>query len=130
VAKLRHVAIKCDDLHWASKFYAELFDMEEMGRAGDVNTSGAVFLSDGTVNLALIKVDRDYVNGKIDGLNHIGLVVDDIDEIVAKAQSLGVEILVDPTDAQAGVTWEMKMRTPDGVYLDFSTHGWPGIANV
>ncbi|MDE3203907.1 MAG: VOC family protein [Acidobacteriota bacterium] len=130
MAKLRHVAIKCDDLHWAAKFYSELFEMEEVGRAGDVDTSGAVYLSDGTVNVALIKVDREYVNGKIDGLNHVGLVVKDMDEAVARAQSMGVEALVDPHDQAAGVTWEMKMRTPDGVYFDFSTHGWPGISGI
>lgn len=128
MAKLRHVAIKCDDLHWAAKFYSELFEMDEVGRAGDVDKSGAVYLSDGTVNVALIKVDKEYVNGKIDGLNHVGLVVTDMDQAVARAKDLGVEALVDPTDQAAGVTWEMKMRTPDGVYFDFSTHGWPGIS--
>jgi catechol 2,3-dioxygenase-like lactoylglutathione lyase family enzyme len=130
MAKLRHVAIKCEDLHWASKFYSELFELEEVGRAGDVDKSGAVYLSDGTVNVALIKVDPDYVNGKPEGLNHIGFVVTDMDAAVERAQHLGVEMLVDPTAEQAGVTWEMKMRTPDGIYFDFSTHGWPGISGL
>ncbi|KPM51773.1 hypothetical protein CcI49_18425 [Frankia sp. CcI49] len=130
MARLRHVAIKCDDLHWASKFYSALFEMEEVGRAGDVDKSGAIYLSDGTVNVALIKVDDDYVNGKPEGLNHIGLVVSDMDSAVQRARSLGVEMLVDPESENAGVTWEMKMRTPDGVYFDFSTHGWPGISGI
>ena len=131
MAKLRHVAIKCDDLHWASKFYSELFELEEVGRAGDVDESGAVYLSDGTVNVALIKVADDYVNGKPEGLNHIGFVVSDMDAAVERAKNLGVEMLVDPSMAgQAGVTWEMKMRTPDGIYFDFSNHGWPGISGV
>src|SRR6201995_1781230 len=115
MAKLRHVAIKCEDLHWASKFYSELFELEEVGRAGDVDKSGAVYLSDGTVNVALIKVDPDYVNGKPEGPNHIGFVVPDINSAVQRAKDLGVEMLVAPASEQAGVTWEMKMRTPDGV---------------
>jgi catechol 2,3-dioxygenase-like lactoylglutathione lyase family enzyme len=127
MAKLRHVAIKCDDLHWAAKFYSEIFELEEVGRVGNLNDSGAVYLSDGTVNVALIKVHPDFVNAKPEGLNHIGFVVDDIDAAVERAIGLGAESLMDPGHEQAGVTWEMKMRTPDGVSFDFSNHGWPGV---
>ncbi|MBL7500473.1 VOC family protein [Frankia sp. CNm7] len=130
MAKLRHVAIKCDDLHSASKFYSALFEMEEVGRGGDIDKLGAIYLSDGTVSLALIKVDPDHVNGKPEGLNHVGFVVPDMDSAVQRAKSLGVEILVDPVAEHAGVTWETKMRTPDGVYFDFSSQGWPGISGV
>jgi catechol 2,3-dioxygenase-like lactoylglutathione lyase family enzyme len=128
MAKLRHVAIKCDDLHWAAKFYSEIFELEEVGRAGDVNDSGAVYLSDGTVNVALIKVHSDFPNAKPEGLNHIGFVVDDIDKAVERAKQLGAESITDPASVQAGVTWEVKMRTPDGIAFDFSNHGWPGIS--
>jgi hypothetical protein len=54
--KLRHVAIRCDDLEWGAKHYAETFELEEVGRAGDIHKSGAVYLSDGVMNVALIKV--------------------------------------------------------------------------
>jgi catechol 2,3-dioxygenase-like lactoylglutathione lyase family enzyme len=128
MAKLRHVAIKCDDLHWAAKFYSELFELEEVGRAGDVDDTGAVYLSDGTINVALIKVHDDYCNAKPEGLNHIGFVVDDLDAAVERATRLGAESIVDPADEAAGVTWEVKMKTPDGISFDFSNHGWPGIS--
>lgn len=129
MAKLRHVAINCDDLHWAAKFYSEIFEMEEVGRAGDVDVAGAVYLSDGTVNLALIKVTDDYPNALPKGLNHIGFVVTDVDRAVEKAEMLGAVNIVDESAAAgAGATWEVKMRTPDGVAFDFTNHGWPGIS--
>ena len=42
MAKLRHVAIRCDDLHWGAKFYSECFEMEEVGRVGNLDVAGAV----------------------------------------------------------------------------------------
>lgn len=130
MAKLRHVAIRCDDLEWGAKFYADTFELEEVGRAGDVNKSGAVYLSDGVMNVALIKVDPDFPNAKPDGLNHLGFVVEDVDAAVARAEAHGSKsIMGNMTREQAkaaGITWEVKMRTPDGVAFDLSDHGWPG----
>jgi len=131
MAKLRHVAINCEDLHWAAKFYSEIFELEEVGRVGNLDKAGAVYLSDGVINVALIKVAPDYPNAKPEGLNHIGFVVKDIDEAVARAEMLGATSIMDPASEHAkaaGATWEVKMRTPDGVAFDFTNHGWPGIS--
>ncbi|MGE0881025.1 MAG: VOC family protein [Acidimicrobiia bacterium] len=128
MAKLRHVAIRCDDLHWGAKFYSECFEMEEVGRVGNLDVAGAVYLSDGVMNVALIKVVPDYPNFKPDGLNHFGFVVNDVAKAVEKAKELGCIDIVDPAAAGgAGVTWEVKMKTPDGVAFDFTEHGWPGV---
>jgi catechol 2,3-dioxygenase-like lactoylglutathione lyase family enzyme len=128
MAKLRHVAINCEDLEAAAKFYTEAFELEEISRAGDISSMGAIYLSDGTVNVALIKIsDPDFPNAKPDGLNHIGFVVDDIDAAVALVEKHGATAVLDPTAAGAGATWETKMKTPDGVAFDLTAHGWPGI---
>ena len=126
--KLRHVAIKCDDLEEAAKFYAQAFELEEVGRVGDLSKGGAVYLTDGTINVALIKItDPNFPNFKPDGLSHVGFVVDNVGEAVERALAAGAVSETDPTAPGAGVTWEMKMRAPDGVGFDFSEHGWPGI---
>ena len=123
--KLRHVAIKTDDVHKEAAFWSEAFDLEKVGGHGDV----AVFLSDGVMNLAIIRIDDpDFPNyGPNNGLNHIGFVVDDIDSQVARCSALGAVSTVDPKHRHAGATWEMKMKSPSGVDLDLSDHGWPGI---
>jgi catechol 2,3-dioxygenase-like lactoylglutathione lyase family enzyme len=129
MAKLRHVAINCQDLESAAAFYTQAFELEEVGRAGDISSMGAIYLSDGTVNVALIKIDDpDYPNAKPDGLNHIGFVVDDIDKAVALVEKHGATAMADPAaTAGSGATWETKMWTPDGVSFDLTAHGWPGI---
>jgi 4-hydroxyphenylpyruvate dioxygenase-like putative hemolysin len=128
--KLRHVAIRCDDLEWGAKHYADTFELEEVGRAGDIHKAGAVYLSDGVMNVALIKVDPDFPNNKPDGLNHLGFVVEDVDAAVARAEANGCTSMMgnmSREDAKAaGITWEVKMKGPDGVAFDISDHGWPG----
>jgi predicted enzyme related to lactoylglutathione lyase len=129
MAKLRHVAIRCDDLEWGAKFYSEVFEMEEVGRAGDLDSMGAIYLCDGVMNIALIKVTPDFPNALPYGLNHIGFVVKDVNEAIARAESHGaVSMMGDlkDQDKEKSGTWEMKMKAPDGVAFDLTEHGWPG----
>jgi catechol 2,3-dioxygenase-like lactoylglutathione lyase family enzyme len=129
-AKLRHISIKVDDLDASAKLYTELFELDEVGRAGSGVETGAVYLSDGVMNLALIKLAPGDPNEKPEGLNHIGFVVDDLDAAVARAEALGSTPLKSAYDRAtveaAGGTWEVKMRTADGIAFDLSQHGWPG----
>ncbi|AIT80027.1 VOC family protein [Novosphingobium pentaromativorans] len=128
MAKLRHIAINVEDLDRDVEFYKGTFELEEVGRAGTPDM-GAVYLSDGVMNIALIKIsDPDYPNYNPRGLNHMGFVIDEsMDDAIERAVKHGAKPMVDPNDRDAGVTWEMKMRAPSGVDFDLSEHGWPGI---
>lgn len=128
-AKLRHVAINCEDLEGEANFLKEAFDLQEVGRAGDVNRSGAIYMSDGVMNIALIRIeDPDFPNYNPQGLNHIGFVVEDLDAVIDSAEAAGAKSMVDRDNKMAGVTWEMKMKSPSGKFdFDLSDHGWPGI---
>lgn len=127
MAKLRHIAINVDDLDRDAEFYTKAFELEEVGRVGKPD-NGAVYLSDGTINIALIRMsDPNFPNYNPRGLNHMGFVVEDLDKAIETAESAGAISLVDPKHRDAGATWEMKMKTPSGVAFDLSDHGWPGI---
>ncbi|MCB2048894.1 MAG: VOC family protein [Novosphingobium sp.] len=128
-AKLRHVAINCEDLEGEAKFFKDAFDLEEVGRAGDVTKSGAIYMSDGVMNIALIRIeDPNFPNYNPQGLNHIGFVVEDLDAVIDSAEAAGAKSMVDRDNKDAGVTWEMKMKSPSGKFdFDLSDHGWPGI---
>jgi catechol 2,3-dioxygenase-like lactoylglutathione lyase family enzyme len=128
MAKLRHIAINSDDLEADAEFYRGAFELEEVGRAGNVNVAGAIYLSDGTINVALIKIpDPNFPNYLPRGLNHIGFVVDDLDKAIDRAEKAGAVATVDRNHRDAGATWEMKMKAPSGVAFDLSDHGWPGV---
>jgi catechol 2,3-dioxygenase-like lactoylglutathione lyase family enzyme len=128
MAKLRHIAINVDNLDEDAKFYSAAFELEEISRVGTAE-SGAVYLSDGVINVALIKIsDPDFPNFNPRGLNHIGFVVKDLDEAIERAEKAGAVATVDRNNRMAGVTWEMKMKAPSGVAFDLSDHGWPGVS--
>jgi catechol 2,3-dioxygenase-like lactoylglutathione lyase family enzyme len=130
MAKLRHVAINCDNLDEDAKFYCAAFELEEVGRVGSAE-SGAVYLSDGIINVALIKMnDPTFPNYHPRGLNHIGFVVKDLDEAIDRAEKAGATATVDRNHRQACATWEMKMVAPSGVAFDLSDHGWPGVSQL
>ena len=127
MAKLRHIAINVDDLEADADFYTKAFELEEVGRAGSL-TNGAIYLSDGVMNVALIKMaDPNFPNYNPRGLNHIGFVVTDLDASIDRAEQAGAVAMVDRNHRDAGATWEMKMKMPSGVAFDLSDHGWPGI---
>ena len=130
MAKLRHIAINVDDLEKEANFYKGAFELEEVGRAGGME-AGAIYLSDGVINVALIKIpDTNFPNYNPRGLNHIGFVVKDLDQAIDRAEKAGAVATVDRNHKDAGATWEMKMKAPSGVAFDLSDHGWPGISQL
>ena len=136
MAKLRHLAIQCDDPDATAKFFAEVFEFEEMSRIGTdlKNDGGVVYMSDGTMNVALINiVDPDFPNYEPKGLNHIGFVVKDLKETVAKANAHGAVTRRAGDEIRVGSLWEFKMETPDGIAFDLYDiygRGWPGISGL
>jgi catechol 2,3-dioxygenase-like lactoylglutathione lyase family enzyme len=135
MAKLRHVAIQCDDPDATAKFYCDVFEMKEMYRIGlEGDGEGAIYLSDGTVNLALIRITRpDFPNYRPKGLNHIGFVVEDLGAAVARAEAHGAATVRTGHEIREGEFWEHKMVGPDEVGLDLYDvrgRGWPGISGL
>jgi catechol 2,3-dioxygenase-like lactoylglutathione lyase family enzyme len=135
MAKLRHVAIQCDDPDATSRFYKDVFEMKEMYRIGlEGDAEGAIYLSDGTVNLALIRITRpDFPNFRPKGLNHIGFIVENLDEAVKLAEKAGAHTVRTGHDIREGEFWEHKMVGPDEVGLDLYDvrgRGWPGVSGL
>ena len=127
MSKLRHVAITVNDLEESARFYQEVFGLERHS-GNDV----AISLSDGVVNLTLLKFRSDEQAGDergkdFVGLHHIGFVVEDIDGIGARIEQSGGAFHRAPTPEMAA---ETKYRDPNGVVFDVSNpgHAWAGIS--
>jgi hypothetical protein len=92
-----------------------------------------IFLSDGYINLAILKCrpERERGAGKI-GIEHFGFQVDDVEATLAKlgqhgGTSLGTRVDVTPTDASSPQSYyELKCVGPDDQIIDVSGSGWVG----
>ena len=100
--KLRHIAIAAEDPEAMAEFYRKAFDFVEVGRPNGVLADG-VFLSDGTLNMAILKFKTDQLGKGMDfrGIHHFGVLVEDVDEFSKKLESLGAAALHRPGPGRA-----------------------------
>ena len=133
MAKIRHIALTTENPSEVADFYKQAFDMQEIRRS----EAGAVFLSDGYINLAILnwKTEKDADVGpngpNYNGIHHIGFQVDDLDDSAEKLEQVEGQRLNqrhdDGTLAQAAAAprnFEVKWAGPDGVVIDVSQSGW------
>src|SRR5207302_296158 len=67
MARLRHIAVCVKDLDKAAAFYERVFDLKRLERE-DLDIGSAIYMSDGVINLALLK----FKGEKGHGLNDVG----------------------------------------------------------
>jgi glyoxylase I family protein len=136
--KIKHIAISTQDPDATAKFYTEVFGMKEIAKLNSPNASG-YFLSDGDINMAILKFKNDQVAGaeytkNYSGLHHIGFQVESLEEIAEKLAAAHTEkrddinraLGVGMSNRHANV--EVKYAAPDGVILDVSETGWVGTS--
>ena len=67
MAKLRHIAVHTPDPEKTAEFYKRVFDMKEVGRTDSPIAKG-VYLSDGTINMAVLRFKTVEAADRQDGL--------------------------------------------------------------
>ena len=117
MGKLRHLAITVPDTEKAAQFYEKIFDMKRVR-----GSSRSIHLTDGVMNLALLKFPTDEAAGDergkdFHGIHHFGFVVDDIPEHYKKIEDAGGRYHMKLPYAPAEAT-EVKFRDPNGVVFD------------
>jgi catechol 2,3-dioxygenase-like lactoylglutathione lyase family enzyme len=133
LAKLRHIAITSRDPDGTAEFYIRAFGLRKVKSAsGPIAT--AHFLTDGTINLAVIRFHTDEAAGlewgaDFAGLHHIGFEVEDAREAARTLAAAGA--VGRPDIDEAGgfgklpiSKGEHKYTGPDGVMLDVAEPGW------
>jgi len=137
--KIKHIALSTQNPDETAKFYTEVFGLEEIAKLDGPGASG-YYLSDGDINIAILKFKNDAVAGtergkEWSGLHHIGFQVESLEDIAAKLtaaaapprddinQALGVG-MGRPHHANV----EVKYSGPDGVIVDVSETGWVGTS--
>ena len=138
--KIKHIALSTQDVDATAKFYIDVFGMKEIGKINNPNASG-YYLSDGDLNLAILKFKSDAVAGvergkAWSGIHHIGFQVESLEAITEKLAAAGSEPRHDVNEA-LGVghgaprheNVEVKYSGPDGVMVDVSETGWVGTSS-
>ncbi len=138
MAKLKHVGIATRDPDQAVKFFTDVLGWTIAGEIDSPNATG-YYVSDGDMNIALLKFKNAPAAGSeygldYTGLHHLGFQVDDLDETAQKFSAAGYEPRHDINIAQGlGAhpekdNAEFKYAGPDGVIVDVSEKGWVGTA--
>ncbi|MEE8076187.1 MAG: VOC family protein [Candidatus Binatia bacterium] len=139
MGKIKHIAIASQDPDKTAKFYIEVFGLKEIAK---INSRGATgyHLSDGDLNLAILKFKNDQVagseNGKeYSGLHHIGFEVESLEEIGKKMTAANTQLRDDINHALGVgmgqphlINVEVKYGGPDKVIIDVSETGWAGTS--
>ena len=89
-----------------------------------------MFLSDGTINLAILKFKTDQLGKGMDftGVHHFGVLVEDADKATEKLEALGGDCFMKPDPDEKMGYFEIKFRGPDGTVFDIAEHPWGGSA--
>jgi len=135
--KIRHIALASDHPGKAAEFYKAAFGFKELRRFGldpdkpdEAPRPSGVFLTDGVLNIAILKFANDQLGKGIDfvGIHHFGVVVDDVEEWTRKLENMGAPCLHEAMPPRAHA--EHKFRGPDGVVFDITRDEWEGSAPV
>ncbi len=137
MAKIRHIAIATQNADETAQFYIDAFGLTKTASITTPIVSGC-FLTDGTINLAILDFKNDDIAGTErgkdwTGIHHIGFEVENLEEIAEKLtvaggsprddinQALGIGL----GSGQHGNA-EVRYSGPDGVTFDVSQTGWVG----
>ena len=116
MARIVHIALKVEDLDKTSEFYEKVFGFIPT-ETSKVRDHTSRHLSDGAIDLALIKYDSEEsaeakAAGKGPCIHHFAIEVDNMDKSVAEIGKFGCEIISDP-----GVV-PVKFRAPGGTVAE------------
>src|SRR5215468_7092692 len=115
--KIRHLAIKTKDPARLAKFYEEVFGMKVIY----TEKSGAVYMSDGYLTLAILKNRGEATPS---GINHFGFQVDNLADIEARLAKFDEPMAGRPSTRPFA---EHRAMDPDGNLFDISVHGYDHV---
>ena len=124
-AKLRHFALSVPAPQTAAAFSENALGMIRVGE-NDHSGAAAVYLTDGTVNLALLRYKtEEAAGGDPDkfGVHHFGFIVEDVEAAQDEIEAAGGNWLMGEAK-DTGAVYEIKYRDPDGVIFDINEDGW------
>ena len=138
MAKIKHIAIATQEPEKTARFYKEVFNLREVGKVSS-DTAEGYYLTDGHINLAILRFKSEAVAGRefgtgYSGIHHIGFQVEDAPATDAKLRNanslprddINAALRNGTGQGHNGRNVELKYSAPDGVRIDISKNGWVG----
>jgi len=130
MVKIRHIALSVPNPEKSAHFYEQALGLKRVGE-GHSPMATVIYLSDGYLNLALIRYESDEMAGKergkdYVGVHHFGFKVDDVGEAERRVEEHGGVFFMDQPPDQKNMYYEKKFRDPDGIIFDLTHLGWVG----
>lgn len=127
--KLRHIALSVPDPEKAAAFYMKAFGMERVTSVKAPMADG-VYLTDGTINMALLRYKSDEPVGPGRdkdwfGVHHFGFWVDDVEEARRGIEEAGGSWFMGEMEGD-NIFYELKFCDPNGNIFDITHNGWGG----
>jgi len=123
--QFEHIHLRSPDPEATAKFYADMFGAEIIRSAPGGKPRIDLDLGGQAIFIAEVQ-PGDKVGGPPDspyqGLDHIGLKVDDIDATVAELKGKGVNFTMEPTTIRPGVRIAF-LRAPENVSIELLQRG-------
>ena len=134
MTQLNYLAIMCDDPATMRDWYQRWFGFEELNRTKE----GAIYLTDGHFNLALLK--RGAAVGEANherGLHHFGFQIPSIMEVERHLEDFDPSVRIERRPKEDPYA-EYRIVDPEGIIIDLSEKGYgidgepriPGIRHV
>jgi len=130
--QIRHFAMVVKDQEKSAQFYEKAFGLKRAGRE-DLGWSSAQYMTDGTINIALLHYTGEKGSGLKDAKNfigphHFGFQVDNMAEAQKRIEEAGGTFFFDLGDDAEKENFERKFKDPDGIIIDISVTGWSGTS--
>ncbi len=115
MARIVHIALKVEDLEKSGRFYETVFGFQRVDE-GQIRDHTSRHLSDGTIDLALIRYDRESPEALLSGtgpcIHHFGIEVEDLEASIKELKAAGCELLSPPGELP------VKFRDVSGVVAE------------
>ncbi len=135
MGRIQHLAIASQEPEKLADFYKEIFGWEEVKRLDNPRCHGVV-LSDGAINISILKFKQDQIGHGLafNGPHHFGVYIDDLDATADKCLAAHAtpydELPMDDKEPNYRARRSDKFKGPEGGLFDINDTPWLGAAPV
>jgi catechol 2,3-dioxygenase-like lactoylglutathione lyase family enzyme len=123
MAKIRHIAIRAEDVEKTAAFFQTAFGLQFVQRRG----SGPIDLTDGDINITLLPLSIPAAGREVQpGFEHIGFTVEDEEATKQRLIEQGATEL-NPISL-GDVYYEAKFKSAEGLIVDVGH--WAGTSPI